>query len=147
MLDDADGTPAQEVAERAEGLALLLDDLVGDIAKARIGDRELGEFAGVLGLVEGPGKGANRVVGSVLAGIREELLRGSGTLHHCIDGARIEGFRAIDVGLDRLSACGAATDMMDLLMTSREWCEGTGAGSLAGAAHRVIPPASPAEFG
>ena len=41
---------------RTEGLALLLDDLVGHIAELGVLDRQVGQFFRMSGVVEGPGE-------------------------------------------------------------------------------------------
>ena len=46
----ADRLHPQQVAQGTERLALLLDDLVGDVAKTRVGDRKLGELRACSGL-------------------------------------------------------------------------------------------------
>ena len=82
LLDDADGFPAQQVAQRAERLALLLDDLVGHIAKAGIGHREFGDVR-ARSARRGTRQAPERRRRSVLAGVGELLLRGpcAGTTH------------------------------------------------------------------
>ena len=40
LLDHANGPDPEQVAQRAKGLALVLHDLVGDVAEAGVGDRE-----------------------------------------------------------------------------------------------------------
>src|SRR6185437_11782017 len=80
-LDFTDRSGAQQIAQRAEGLALLLDDLVGNIAESGILDREFGELARMLGLVERPGHGAHRLVDAGLVRIREPRLCDPRTPH------------------------------------------------------------------
>ena len=65
----------QQVAQRAEGLALLLDDLVRHVAELGVGDRELGELLGVRGIVERPGQRGDGFVGARLVGVGEHRHR------------------------------------------------------------------------
>ena len=80
LLDDADGPGAlpQEVAQGAEGLAAVLDDLVRDVAEPGVPDRDLRQLAGALGLVDRPGEGGDGVVDGVLAGVGERRHGGAG---------------------------------------------------------------------
>ena len=71
FLDDADRFGSEQIAQRAERLALVLDDLVGHVAEPGIGNGERGKFARVLGLVDRPGQRANRLVGAFLADVAE----------------------------------------------------------------------------
>ena len=71
LLDHADRPDPQEVAQRAEGLALVFPDFVVDVAEAGVGDRELGQLARVLGPVERPGERAHGIVDQPLIGAGE----------------------------------------------------------------------------
>ena len=69
----------QQVAQRAEGLALVLDDLALHLADARDLDGDLGQPARVLGLVDRPGERGHRLVDARLA-VRRDLCSIAG---HC----------------------------------------------------------------
>ena len=77
FLDDADRFGAHEIAQRAEGLPLLLDDLVGNIAEAGIRDRQFRKLARMLRIVDRPGQRPHRLVGALLGCRRECRLRGA----------------------------------------------------------------------
>ena len=62
LLDDAGGLGPEQVAQRAESLALVLDDLALQLADACHLDGDLGEPARVLGLVDRPGQRGHGLV-------------------------------------------------------------------------------------
>ena len=78
LVDHPDGAGAHQVAERAEGLAGVLDDLALDIAKAGILDGELGQHAGILGLIDRPGERRDRLVDAGLVMVLVRLHGGAG---------------------------------------------------------------------
>ena len=95
LLDDPDALHAQEVAEGAEGLALVLDHLVGGVADPGVLDRHPGEGSGMLRLVERPRERGHRFVRPRLAHVRERRHGRAGTADEGIDdrgGVAVERF-------------------------------------------------------
>ena len=84
LLDDAGGLGPEQVAQRAESLALVLDDLALQLADACDLDGDLGEPARVLGLVDRPGERGHCLVDARLP-VRLYLCSIAG---HC--GARLD---------------------------------------------------------
>jgi len=91
LLDDADRFHAQQIAQGTEGLALLLDDLVGYVAELGVGDREFRQLLGVRRIVERPSQRGHRLVGARLIGIGEFSHGRARPPHQLVD--------------DRLGAC------------------------------------------
>ena len=75
----------KQIAQGAEGLALVLDDLVGDVAEPGIGDGERGKLAGMLGLIDRPRQRADRFVGALLADVAEACERCARAPHHLVN--------------------------------------------------------------
>ena len=71
FFDDADRLHAQEVTKRTEGLALLLDDLVGHVAELGILDRQFGQFFCMRKIVKRPGKRCDCIIDPRLVGLGE----------------------------------------------------------------------------
>ena len=59
MVDHAHRLGPEQVAQGAERLALVLDDLVGHVAEPGVVDRQLGQRLGVARLVQRPGDGGH----------------------------------------------------------------------------------------
>ena len=91
--DDADRFRAVEVAQQAERLAVVLGDLVGDVAEARRGDGKLGELAVARRLHDGPGGGRDEEVGARLVIAVGDALRRPGAGDEAGDDAFGSGWR------------------------------------------------------
>ena len=76
LLDDARGLRAQQIAQRAEGFALVLDDLTLDIADAGHLDGQFRIAARRLGLVDGPRERGDSFVDAGLAFARDLVSEG-----------------------------------------------------------------------
>ncbi|MCY1240026.1 hypothetical protein D9M72_528540 [compost metagenome] len=75
-----------QVAQQAQRLAVVLADLVVDIAQAGVGDGTLGQLAVARGLHDGPRRSGDCRVDGGLAGTRELALRLPGPGHDRSDG-------------------------------------------------------------
>ena len=98
FLDHADRFHPQQIAQSAEGLALLLDDLVGHVAELGVGDRQFRQLLGMLGIVQRPGERGDRLVGARLIGLRENGHGGAGAPHQLVD-------HRLGVGIHRRFHC------------------------------------------
>jgi hypothetical protein len=76
---------AGEVAQQAQGLALVLDDLVGDVAQARRRHRMLGERAIAFGVDDRPAGGEHGLVGLLLRPVLGDRQRAAGALDQAGD--------------------------------------------------------------
>ena len=138
FLDNADRFDPHQVAQGAEGLAGVLDDLALDVAEAGVLDREFGQHPGVFRLVDRPGKGGDGFVDPRLI----VVLIGS----HCRP-------RPVDqAGDDRFRAGLGSRPVVRRRQDRRQWrlfrhrnlrsCAGRRAGRLPCVADRAPPPSA-----
>jgi hypothetical protein len=92
--DHADRLRAVQVTQQAERLAVVLRDLVGDVADAGVGDRELGERTVAGRLDDRPAGRGDQLVDAGLVVALGEALRRAGAPHQIADARRHLGRRA-----------------------------------------------------
>ena len=96
IFDHTDGPDSQQVAQGAEGLALVLDDLVINIADSGIRYGHLRQPTGVFRLVQGPCDSDHQFVDRCLVVCRNGVHCASPTLEQILNNGE---FR-LAVGLD-----------------------------------------------
>jgi len=100
--DHAHGARALQVAQQAQRLAMVLADLVLDVADAGVGDRQLGQFAVARWFEDGPAGRRNQVVDALLVVAVRHRLRGACALNKQPDGRAGRTVRGI---FDRVHSC------------------------------------------